>query len=182
MKQLSVFVKGASSILDKLAQICLFSVMLLIVSNIILRVVFNHPILGTYELVGYLTALGIAFALAHCAFQNGHIAVSFIMEKFPRKSQSSVDILVNAVSLIFWAGTVWYLGNFGQAMKMKGLVSPSAEIPVYPFVFLIALGIFGLSLVLLFKLLISCREVFGTIPLGKQSWEPNTSDTVKVEL
>jgi len=182
LKQLYSFVKGVSSILDKLAQICLFSVMLLIVSNIILRVVFNHPILGTYEMVGYLTALGIGFALAYCAFQNGHIAVSFIMEKFPQKFQSSVDILVNAVSLIFWAGAVFYLGNFGQAMKMKGLVSPSAEIPVYPFIFLIALGILGLSMVLLFKLLISCREVFGTIPAGKRSWKPDTADTIKVEI
>ncbi|MHB8125231.1 MAG: TRAP transporter small permease [Desulfitobacteriaceae bacterium] len=169
--------------MDKLAGICIFSVMLLIVTNIILRVVFNHPILGTYELVGFLTAMGIGFALAHCAFQDGHIAVSFIMELFPQKIQSIVDILINAVSLMFWAGAVWYLGEFGQAMKMKGLVSPSAEIPVYPFIYLIALGLLGLSMVVLFKFLLSCREVFGCLSLSKQSWELKASDTVsKVEI
>lgn len=134
--------------------------MLLIVANIILRTVFNQPILGTYEVVGFLTAMGVALALAHCAFQEGHIAVSFIMERFPRKTQSMTAVLVNAVSLVFWTAAVWSLGKFGYAMKIRGLVSPSAEIPVYPFIYLVALGLLGLCLVLLFKFLVSLREVF----------------------
>jgi TRAP-type C4-dicarboxylate transport system permease small subunit len=161
LKQLAGIVKGVSSFLDKLAGICFFSVMLLIVTNIFLRTVFNQPILGTYELVGFLTALGVALALAHCAFQDGHIAVSFIMEHFPRTIQSIGAVFVNAASLILWAAAVWSLGKFGLAMKLKGLVSPSAEIPVYPFIYLVAFGLLGLCLVLLFKLLVSFREVLG---------------------
>lgn len=182
MKQLSSFVKGASSILDKLAAICIFSVMLLIIANVFLRAAFKHPILGTYELVGYLTALGIGFALAQCAVQDGHIAVGFIVDRLPKKIQSIVDIVINAVSLAFWIGAVWYLCNFAQAMKMKGLVSLSAEIPVYPFIYLIALGILGLSVVVFFKLLSSFSEVLGFSSLNKQLWELKTADMVKVEL
>ena len=159
MKQLSELIKGASSILDKLAAICIFSVMLLIVANIILRTVLSRPILGTYELVGFLTALGVALALAHCAFKDGHIAVSYIIDQFPYKVQSIITVFVHVVSLIFFAAVVWSLGNFGQAMKIKGLVSPSAEIPVYPFIYLIALGLLGLCLVLLFNCLVSIKEV-----------------------
>jgi TRAP-type C4-dicarboxylate transport system permease small subunit len=167
LKQLAGIIKGASSSLDKLAGICLFSVMLLIVANIILRTVFNHPILGTYELVGFLTAMGMALALAHCAFQDGHIAVGFILEQFPQKIQSIAAVLVNAASLLLWAGAVWSLGKFGYAMKIKGLVSPSAEIPVYPFIYLVAFGLLGLCLVLLFKLLVSFREVLGNDTIKK---------------
>ncbi|MDO0825018.1 TRAP transporter small permease [Desulfosporosinus nitroreducens] len=161
MKQLSHLVKKVSSILDRLAGLCFFSVMLLIVANIVLRTVFNQPILGTYELVGFLTAMGVALALAHCAFQDGHIAVSFIMERLPRKTQSIAAVLVNTASSILWAAAAWSLGKFGQTMKMKGLVSPSAEIPVYPFIYLVAFGLAGLCLVLLFKSLVSFREVLG---------------------
>lgn len=159
MKQLSGIVKVVSSSLDKLAGLSLFSVMLLIVVNIILRTVFNHPILGTYEWVGFLTAMGVALALAHCAFQDGHIAVSFIMERFPQKIQTIMAVIINATSLMLWAAAVWSLGKFGQAMKIKGLVSPSAEIPVYPFIYLVAFGLVGLCLVLLFQLQASIREV-----------------------
>jgi len=161
LKQLSDIVKGVGSSLDKLAGISLFCEMLLIVANIILRTVFNHPILGTYELVGFLTAIGVALALAHCAFQNGHIAVSLIMEYFPQKIQSIVAVFVNVASLILWVAAVWSLGKFGQAMKIKGLVSPSAEIPIYPFIYLVAFGLLGLCLVQLFKLLVSFREILG---------------------
>ena len=159
MKRLTGFVKRVSSILDKLAGIFIFSVMLLIVINIILRTVFNKPILGTYELVGFLTAMGVGLALANCALQNGHIAVGFIMDRFPKKIRAITDIFVNTTSLIFWAAAVWYLGRYGQAMKMKGLVSPSAEIPVYPFIYLVGFGVLGLCMVLLFRLLVSVREV-----------------------
>ncbi len=161
MKQLNDVVKRVSSSMDKLAGLCIFAVMLLIVANIILRTVFNQPILGTYELVGFLTAMGVALALAHCAFQEGHIAVGIIMERFPQKIRALMAVLVNFTSLILWAAAVWSLGKFGHAMKMKGLVSPSAEIPVYPFIYLVAFGLMGLCLVLVLKLLVSCREVLG---------------------
>lgn len=161
MKQLFGIVKGITSIMDKLAGLCFFSVMLLIVANIILRTVFNQPILGTYELVGFLTAMGVALALAHCAFQDGHISVSFIMEHFPRKLQSSAAVLVNAASLILWVAAVWSLGKYGHTMRIKGLVSPSAEIPVYPFIYLVAFGLLGLSLVLFYQFLASFGKVLG---------------------
>ena len=160
MQRLASLVKGITSILDKLAGICIFSVMLLVVANIVLRTVFKQPILGTYEMVGFMTAMAVAFALAHCAFQNGHIAVSFIMEKFSQRIQSVIGIIVNAVSFVFWAAVVWYLTQFAQAMQVRGLVSPSAEIPVYPFIYFVALGLSGLCLVILFKLLISFTEAF----------------------
>lgn len=159
MKQLFGIVKAVSRILDKLAGLCIFSVLLLIIANIILRTVFNQPILGTYELAGFLTAMGMALALAHCAFQDGHIAVSLIMERFPRKIQSLTAVFVNLASLILWSAGVWSLVKFGQAMKIRGLVSPSAEIPVYPFIYFVAFGLLGLCLVLLLNSLVSIREV-----------------------
>jgi TRAP-type C4-dicarboxylate transport system permease small subunit len=161
LNRFTCLVQRVSAILDKLAGICIFSVMLLIMCNIIFRAVFSQPILGTYELVGFLTALGVSFALAQCSLQDGHIAVSFVMEKFSLKIQFITAFLVNFFSLIFWSVAAWYLCKFGQTMKMNGLVSPSAEVPVYYFIYLIAIGIIGLCLVLFIKLLVACRELFG---------------------
>jgi TRAP-type C4-dicarboxylate transport system permease small subunit len=128
--------QGIAKILDKLAGVCFFGVMLLIIGNIFLRGILGRPILGTYEIVGFLTAWGIGLALAHCALQDGHIAVGIFMERLSQKIQSFVAVLVNAASFVFWSAAAWYLFQFGQAMKVKGLVSPSAEIPVYPVIYL----------------------------------------------
>jgi TRAP-type C4-dicarboxylate transport system permease small subunit len=180
VKRLAGLIKRTSGILDKLAGLCIISVMLLIVTNIILRTAFDHPILGTYEIVGFLTAMGVGFALGNCALQDGHIAVSFVMERLPRKIQSFAGILVHGASLAFWASTVWYLGQYAQAMKIKGLVSPSAEIPVYPFIYLVALGLLGLCLVLFFKFLVACKEVFGSLSLAELSPQLKAFDAEKV--
>lgn len=164
MKNLSEKVKEVSNLLDKLAGMCIFAVMLLVVSNIIFRVVFSKPILGTYELVGFLTALGIALALAYCAFQDGHIAVSFIMEHFPKKMQAVINVLTNTTALLFWSLTVWYTGKFAHTTMMNGMVSPTAEIPIYPFIYLVALGLLGLCLVISYKLSVALKEVLVYAP------------------
>lgn len=158
MHQFSRFIIRFSGILDRMAGLCLFAAMLLVIVNIILRVTVSRPILGTYEIVGFLTALGIALALAQCAVKNGHIAVGFIVDRFPKRIQTIVDSVIYAVSFVFMTAAVWYLGNYAHSMKMNGLVSPSAEIPIYPFIYLVALGMLGLCMVLLYKLLESLRN------------------------
>lgn len=179
MQRFGGLVKGVCGILDKLAGICVFLVMLLVVTNVISRAFFNNPILGTYELVGFLTAMAISFALAHCAWQNGHIALSFVMDRFPRIIQSVTAVLIQAVSIVFWSATVWYLMRFAQAMKIKGLVSPSAEIPVYPFIYFVALGLAGLSLVLLFQFLVSLSKVVSGYSLSRLSSESQILDIAR---
>lgn len=161
---LSDKVKMVSSLLDKLAGMCIFAVMLLVVSNIISRVVFSKPILGTYELVGFLTALGIALALAYCAFRDGHIAVSFIMEYFPKRIQAVINVLTNTTALLFWSLTVWYTGKFAHTTMMNGMVSPTAEIPIYPFIYLVAVGLLGLCLVIFYKLSVALKKVLVYAP------------------
>lgn len=161
MKQLFGTVKRISSIMDIMAGICIFSVMLLVVGNIILRTVFKQPILGTYDMVSLLIGMGVALALAHCAFQNGHIAVSIIMERFPERIQSFTAVIVHVTSLVFAFSAAWSLIKFGDAMKIRGLVSPSSAIPVYPFIYLVAFGVLGLCLVILYQFLVSCREAVG---------------------
>jgi hypothetical protein len=67
---------------------------------------FNQPILGTYELVGFLTAAVWLWPWPTVLFKMAISPVSFILERFPTKIQTSVEIIVNAASLLFWAGAV----------------------------------------------------------------------------
>ncbi len=158
-KQLKGLAESLSQVLDKLAGFCMVAVMGLVVSNIILRAVFNRPILGTYDYVGFLTALVIGLALANCAFKNGHIAVSFVVEHFPAKAQAGVDVVVNSLSLFFWGLVSWQLWVYAGSTINKGLVSPTTQTPLYPFIYLVSLGFFALCLVLLVKLFESVKRV-----------------------
>ncbi|MBS4032292.1 MAG: TRAP transporter small permease [Clostridiales bacterium] len=151
MKQLIKNVEKISSSMDLIAAGCFFAVMALIIANILLRGIFKKPILGNYELVGYLTALGVSFALAHCARIDGHIAVDFFVGRLPKAMQKAVSMLVATLSVCLWGGVIWSMFTYANSMRAIGLVSATAQIAVYPIIGLVTIGLVGFWLVLLLQ-------------------------------
>jgi len=151
MKFLTGLVTGLSRALDRIAGFLLAAVMSMVVLNILLRVLLKRPIFGAYEYVGLLTAVVIGLALAHCGMQNGHIDISIVVERLPARLQAVVGVVINIVSLCFWGLSAWYIGGYARSMMASGLVSPTTQLPTYPFVYLIAFGLLTLCLVLLVR-------------------------------
>ena len=151
--QFANLVTGLSKLCDKVAGFCLAAVMLLVVTNIILRVLFNRPLLGTVEYVGFLAATTIGLALAFCAAQNAHIAVNFIVERFPGKIRLAVDVLMNTVAFAFWSMAAWQIWIYAGSLAASGVVSPTTQTPFYPFVYLVSFGLFALCLVLFARII-----------------------------
>ncbi len=145
-------VKGISQIIDAVAGWCLVAAVTLIIGNVILRTVFSRPFMGTYEFVGYIVSVVIAFSLAHCALMEGHISVGFMFERFPRKVKMIADVSLKTISFLFIGLMAWSTAAYGSSIAKSGEVSSTTQIPFYPFVFLVSFGIMALSLVLLFHL------------------------------
>lgn len=158
MKKANSLVREISRGLDMLAGLCIFSVMILVVSNILMRTLLNRPILGTSEYVNLLTAVGIGLALAYCAFQNGHIAVDLVVNRWPQKIQAGIDILTNSSALGFWFVSAWYVAKYAGMMLDRNMVSPTTQVPLSPVVYLIAFGLLSLSMVLSLRLTDSIRK------------------------
>lgn len=152
-KNYIVMISMISKVFDKIAGWCMVATMALIVGNILLRSLIKQPILGTYEYVGFLTALIIGLSLAYCAVQNGHIAVTFIAEKFSPGVQYVTAIIIDIFSFIFLSLATWHTGKYAYSMILSGEVSPTTKMPFYPFIYLVTLGLFMLSLVVLFKVI-----------------------------
>jgi len=164
MKATHSIIKKISIATDVLARICLFTVMLLIVSNVIARKIFVSPIPGAYELVGLLTAMGIALALANCALQDGHIAVGIFVDKLSLVKRQAIQILSNLISLGFWITIAWGLFVFTSTTFRRGMVSSTAQLPMYPFILVVALGVFAFCLVLASALAQSVEAVLKASP------------------
>lgn len=163
MKRMACVITNLSRLMDRVAGFCMVAVMLIVVANIILRGLFNRPILGAYEYVVFITAVMIGLTLAYCAVQNGHIAVSFVMDKFSSKIQASVEALVNTVGVLFWGVCAWQMAKYGRSVAESGMVSSTTQIPFHPVIYLVAFGITALSLVLFFRAV----ESFIRAALGK---------------
>ena len=144
--------KKIFGITNLFAGICFFSVMVLILANIIMRKLFNLPIMGTVELVGLLTATGIGFSLAHCEMNNGNVAMTIITDRLNAKTQHIIEVLINSISLSFWAVVAWRIFIYGSSSLKSGWVSSTASVPIFPFIFILFFNIACLCFVVALKL------------------------------
>lgn len=104
------------------------------VTDVVGRYVFNMPIDGGFELVEFMMAIFVPFALVYCEKKNSHITVDLFFEKFPGILQKILAIATSFLTLIFFALICWqsYLA-IGEELASK-LTSSVLLIPTYPFV------------------------------------------------
>jgi TRAP-type C4-dicarboxylate transport system permease small subunit len=128
--------------------------------DIILRL-FRHPIPGTYEMVGFLGAVFAAFALGYTSVNRGHIAVDFLVQKLPARAQSLVDGVNDLICAVFFGFLSHQCLVYAGDLKSVGEVSMTLQMPVYPFVYGIALGCLLLTLVLAVQALKNVAATMG---------------------
>lgn len=142
----------ASRLLDRLAGLAVVISMLLVVANVVLRTLFNKPILGALEYASLLFAPTVGFSLALCAANNGHIAISLLVERLQPRVRFWIDGLIGVVTVIFLGTCTWGLILYARTTAASRLVALTTQTPVYPFIGLVALGFFLYCLVQLVKL------------------------------
>ena len=152
-------VYGFSRTLNILSGIALVLMMGLVFVNVALRAVWR-PILGTYEFTGFLAAITIAFALAHCASKKGHIAITIFADRLPPRVQAVLDSIVSILGTALYAVIAWQCVKYAINMYRVGEVSPATATPFYPFILAVAFGLLMLALVLLNDVFKSIGKIF----------------------
>ncbi len=153
MQLFEAMVIKTSRALDLLAGIILAGTALLVVANVIGRSLFNLSILGTYEMVGFLTAAVVGLSLARCAVENSHIAIEFILERLALRTQRIFEIIFSVPSFLFLGFATYNLFVYGLRIARTGEVSPTTQVIFYPFIYLVAVGFAMLTLVVFLKFL-----------------------------
>lgn len=111
--------------------------MLLTCADVILRF-FRMPIPGTYELVCFLGAVAVAFAMAHTSNEKGHVAVSLVVRLFPNRIQGAIEIITDTFVLILFILIAWRSVLYADSLRATGEVSLTLKLPFYPFIYGIA--------------------------------------------
>lgn len=138
--------------LKDLAAIVLVFIVLLVVTNIILRP-FGKAIMGAYDLVIVLTPVAISLSIAYCAVKDGHVAVGMLVERFPKRVQKIIDFITGSIVIVTLLIATWYVVQHADKMRQNQEVTTTILIPYAPFILLIALGIGMTALVVLGKVL-----------------------------
>ncbi|HPQ43150.1 MAG TPA: TRAP transporter small permease [Syntrophales bacterium] len=147
MVRLKKQLDNLSNAFNWLAAGAILIMMALTCADVLLRI-FRHPIPGTYEIVGLMGTIGVSFALAYTTAQKGHITVEFLTDKMPKKARLMIVTVGEFFSTVLFGILAWQGILYAMDLKQTGEVSLTVEIPVYPFVFGIAIGCMLTCLVL----------------------------------
>jgi TRAP-type C4-dicarboxylate transport system permease small subunit len=121
--------------------------MLLTCADVSLRF-FYKPIPGTYELVGFFSALSISFALVYTSLKKGHIAVNLITNKLSKKKKKTVLTFTRILSLILFALLTYQTFIYANSLKNNGEVSLTLQLPFYYFVYCLSFSSLFMVLVI----------------------------------
>jgi len=151
---------GLAKRLYWVAGAAIVAMMLLTCADVILRE-FRRPIPGTYELVCFLGAMAVAFAMAHTSVERGHVAVSIVVQLLPQRIQVLIDSITSSFGFILFALIAWRSVLYASTLRHSGEVSLTLRLPFYPFVYGIGFAAAVVCLVLLTDIVKSLMKVFG---------------------
>ena len=94
--------------------------LLLIVADVIGIKIFSNPVPGGIEIVSFLAVVAIAFAVAYTQVLRGHVAVDFIVEKFPRRVKLVIDVIMGFFSVCLFAVAAYYSFKYAGKLRPPG--------------------------------------------------------------
>ena len=103
LSRLDRYVALLTRVLFGLAGVGLVGMLLLIVADIIGIKILSRPVPGGIEIVSFLAVVTIGGAVAYTQVVHGHVAVDFIVEKFPRRARLVIDLVMIFFSICLLA-------------------------------------------------------------------------------
>jgi TRAP-type C4-dicarboxylate transport system permease small subunit len=146
-----VVLRSLDRLLDGVTILILAVLLAVVGVQIFARYVLNHSLYWSEELARYLFIYLVFLGAAVALRRDGHIRVSFLVERLPAGLQRAAAVLVDLVVLVF-AGTV--LWQSARLAAMVWTVPTAAMLVPWTFVYLgILLGMAAATLAALGSLL-----------------------------
>jgi TRAP-type C4-dicarboxylate transport system permease small subunit len=108
--------------------------------------VFNKPLPGSFDWIGYLQVVAVGGAVAVGFYANRHIAFEFLVLHLPAPAKKAVVCFISLLCLVFFVILSWESVLYGFSLRRAGEMSSTAHLPLYPFAFFLALVFFVTSL------------------------------------
>ena len=127
--------------------------------DVLLRYVFNSPLLGGPELIEFMMAVVVTFSIAYTAHEKSHVGVDLLIARFSVRTKKLVGCITSFFTLILFVLICWQTVLLIFEDYHSHLTSSVLYIPVYPFIATVAVGLLILCLVLLAEFLSLVGEV-----------------------
>jgi TRAP-type C4-dicarboxylate transport system permease small subunit len=131
-------IRFVSNILNIIAGIAVTFMMLLTVTDVLLRA-GGRPIIGTFEIVALSLALVIGFAIPKVSLDRGHVTMDFLLVKLSQRGREVMNTFTRLLGLILFACIGYNLFNVAARFHASGEVTATIKIPFYPVAYGVAI-------------------------------------------
>jgi TRAP-type C4-dicarboxylate transport system permease small subunit len=140
--------------------VIIFLLMLLTVTDVVLRKLFSKGILGTLELSEFMMAAIVFFSLAEGELQNRNVNVDLFVRKLSLKSRVIIDAIMKILGFVLYCFITFAVFSYAGLMKSSGEVSLDLWLPKYPLIYVVAVALIIFSAVLLFHMIMAVKDVW----------------------
>jgi TRAP-type C4-dicarboxylate transport system permease small subunit len=146
------------------AGISLFAMMIMMTIHVIGRKL-AMPVPGAFEASEQLMVVVFSFPLAEVSLKKGNIVFELLSRKFPPRIKSRMDIIGNLVGLFLFAPLTyqaWIIAHRMYSMReyRQGII----DFPIWPFRFVIAVGLTVFTYQLVVGWIRAEKEIRGKAP------------------
>ena len=160
MSRIDSFTKFAekwANVFNWVAMFFIAGLLVLTVSDVI-GSKLKMPIPAGYYLTGFVLLLVCAFGVAQAEVKGRHIRIDILLVRLSERARGRFGIFSNIVSAAIVAAVIITSIQYGFYLIDFGLVTMDLEIPLFPFAFIIAIGVIPLFFVLVSEVFDSIRK------------------------
>ena len=137
--------------LGAVAALLLFFMMMLTTVDVVMRYVFNSPIGASFEVTELSLGILIFAALPLVTLKDEHVGIDLIDLVLPPVVILLLRRAVNLVMAVCLFVLAWRLWLAGERFLSYGDITATAEIPIYPFYYIMAVLTGFSALIILVK-------------------------------
>jgi len=93
----------------------------------------------------------VTLAISYCAYQRGHIEIEILMEHLPQRVQDIVGSVMTLLGAAFFGIASWQCVVVGNSMKEANETTMAVYVPLFPFMYILAVGLAFMALVILLR-------------------------------
>jgi TRAP-type C4-dicarboxylate transport system permease small subunit len=148
MNSYSKIVGSIAHVMAWVGVVVMVAMMVLTCADVILRY-FGYPIRGAYDITRVLGGVIFSLPIAYSCIKGYQIAVDSIFRRAPRIVRIIIDSIVCLFGMAITAMIAWRAIYLGHDLYVKGRVTDTIPIPLWPFIYIMVLGFIVYCLVLL---------------------------------
>jgi TRAP-type C4-dicarboxylate transport system permease small subunit len=138
-----------SNLMFGAAMVAMVFVMLAVSADVFMRYAFNSPIVGQWDLSTMAFAIIIWGPMTVAALKGSHIALTFLLDRFPRLPRLGLQVIISLVTSGTLGLVSWQLLVHAIHLDVTEFVSPTLRIPHAPIAYFAAFSCLIMALAFL---------------------------------